>query len=63
MIDCPSSAVRGCVRSILPNHVYVIPPNKDLTILNGRLHLMELSQPRGVNLPIDTFLRSLEGIW
>jgi two-component system, chemotaxis family, CheB/CheR fusion protein len=44
---------------ILPNHVYVIPPNKDLTILHGRLHLMELSQPRGVNLPIDTFFRSL----
>jgi len=44
---------------IQPNHVYVIPPNKDLTILHGTLHLMELSQPRGVNLPIDTFFRSL----
>jgi two-component system CheB/CheR fusion protein len=42
-----------------PDHVYVIPPNKDLSILHGRLHLMELSQPRGVNLPIDSFFRSL----
>ncbi|MCP4679161.1 MAG: PAS domain S-box protein [Deltaproteobacteria bacterium] len=42
-----------------PNHVYVIPPNKDLTILHGTLNLMELSHPRGINLPIDTFFRSL----
>ncbi len=42
-----------------PNHVYVIPPNKDLSILHGTLTLMELSQPRGANLPIDYFLRSL----
>ena len=42
-----------------PNHVYVIPPNKDLTILNSTLQLTELSQPRGTNLPIDSFLRSL----
>ena len=41
------------------DHVYVVPPNKDLTILHGTLHLMELAQPRGVNLPIDSFLRSL----
>ena len=42
-----------------PNNVYVIPPNKELHILHGKLHLMDLSQPRGSNLPIDTFLRSL----
>ena len=39
-----------------PNHVYVIPPNKDLTILHATLQLMELRQPRGANLPIDIFL-------
>jgi two-component system, chemotaxis family, CheB/CheR fusion protein len=44
---------------IKPNHVYVIPPNKDLTILHGTLHLMELMQPRSANLPIDSFFRSL----
>ena len=42
-----------------PNHVYVIPPNKDLKIMNGRLLLMEPTQPRGVRLPIDSFFRSL----
>jgi len=44
---------------IEPEHVYVIPPNKDLSILNGKLFLMELSRPRGLNLPIDNFFRSL----
>ena len=41
------------------DHVYVIPPNKDLTILHGTLHLMDLVHPRGTNLPIDSFFRSL----
>ena len=44
---------------VLPNNVYVIPPNKNLNILNGNLHLMDLTQPRGANLPIDSFFRSL----
>ena len=39
------------------DHVYVIPPNKDMSILNGVLHL--LPRPRGLNLPIDFFFRSL----
>jgi len=42
-----------------PNCVYVIPPNKDMTILHGVLHLMEPAAPRGLRLPIDSFLRSL----
>ena len=42
-----------------PNAVYVIPPNKDLGILNGILQLMNPAQPRGANLPIDSFFRSL----
>lgn len=42
-----------------PNHVYVIPPNKDLSILHGSLSLMDLPQLRGAKLPIDSFLRSL----
>ncbi len=41
------------------NQIYVIPPNKDLTILNGILQLMDFSKPRGTNLPIDTFFRAL----
>lgn len=41
------------------NNVYVIPPNKDLSILNGRLLLTTLSKPRGANRPIDSFFRAL----
>jgi two-component system CheB/CheR fusion protein len=42
-----------------PNHVYVIPPNCDLSILHGILHLLEPAAPRGLRLPIDYFFRSL----
>lgn len=45
--------------TVQPNIVYVIPPNRDLAILNGVLHLMEMPLPRGLNLPIDSFFRSL----
>jgi two-component system CheB/CheR fusion protein len=41
------------------NTVYVVPPNQNLSILNGTLQLMELLRPRGANLPIDGFLRAL----
>jgi chemotaxis methyl-accepting protein methylase len=39
--------------------VYVIPPNKGMTILHGILHLFEPTVPRGLRLPIDFFLCSL----
>ncbi len=42
-----------------PDHVYVIPPNSDLSILQGVLHLVEPASPRGQRLPIDFFLRAL----
>ncbi len=44
---------------VKPNCVYVIPPNKDLSILHGTLHLFTPTTPRGLRLPIDLFLRSL----
>jgi chemotaxis methyl-accepting protein methylase len=44
---------------VQPNCVYVIPPNKDMSILHGFLHLLEPVTPRGLRLPIDFFLRSL----
>jgi chemotaxis methyl-accepting protein methylase len=44
---------------VKPNCVYVIPPNKDMSILHGVLHLFEPLAPRGLRLPIDFFLRSL----
>lgn len=44
---------------VQPNHIYLIPPKKNLTIFHGKL-LLEDQKPReGVNLPVDIFLRSL----
>lgn len=44
---------------IRPDRIYIIPPNRDLAILNDNLQLLAPQKPRGVNLPIDTFFRSL----
>ena len=41
------------------DHVYVIPPGKDMSLLHGVLHLLPQTSPRGHNLPIDYFFRSL----
>lgn len=41
------------------NCVYIIPPNHDMAFLNGILHLLEPSAPRGQRLPIDFFFRTL----
>ena len=41
------------------DHVYVIPPNRDLSLLHGVLHLLEPVAPRGLRLPIDFFFRAL----
>ncbi len=45
--------------AVAPDHVYVIAPNRDLSILHGVLHLLEPVTPHGLRLPIDGFLRSL----
>jgi two-component system CheB/CheR fusion protein len=45
-----------------PNKVYVIPPNADLAILEGVLHVMtppRTAIPHGPHLPVDYFFRSL----
>ena len=44
---------------VRPDCVYVIPPNKDMSILHGVLHLLAPAAPRGLRLPIDFFLCSL----
>ena len=44
---------------VKPDCVYLIPPNRDMSILHGVLHLFEPKNPRGLRLPIDFFLRSL----
>jgi two-component system CheB/CheR fusion protein len=44
---------------IQKNHVYIIPPAKDISILNGGLLLLEPTKPRGLRMPIDFFFQSL----
>lgn len=44
---------------VKPDNIYMIPPRKNLTIFHGRLVLREKDTARGVNLPIDIFLKSL----
>jgi len=44
---------------VLPDHVYVIPPNKSMSVAKGILYLSEPLETRGLRLPIDTFLCSL----
>lgn len=44
---------------VKPNCVYVIPPNKDLSMLHGSLFLLDPIASRGLRLPIDFFFRAL----
>jgi two-component system, chemotaxis family, CheB/CheR fusion protein len=42
-----------------PNHIYLIPPRKDMILSGGHLLLTDKEPARGLTLPIDHFLRSL----
>lgn len=44
---------------IKPNCIYVIPPNKSMSILNNTLYLFATVETQGIRLPIDIFFRSL----
>jgi len=44
---------------VKPNCVYIIPPNRDMALSDGALHLFEPALARGIRLPIDFFFRSL----
>lgn len=44
---------------IEPDCAYIIPPNRDMALFKGVLHLLEPSAPHGLRLPIDFFFRSL----
>ena len=41
------------------DHVYVIPPNADLEIQQGRFHVEVRTPPQVPHLPVDHFLQSL----
>lgn len=42
-----------------PGSIYLIPPKKNMTIKDGKLHLMDKPHGHGLNLPIDIFFNSL----
>ncbi|HEY0161419.1 MAG TPA: CheR family methyltransferase, partial [Edaphobacter sp.] len=42
-----------------PNHLYVLPPNFDATLEDGRFHLEQRPPSPRPHLPIDIFFRSL----
>ena len=44
---------------VVPNQVYVIPPDALLEIFHGVLHLSPAPTPHASSMPVDTFLRSL----
>jgi two-component system CheB/CheR fusion protein len=41
-----------------PNRVYVMPPDRNLVLVHGHLHLSQ-REPRGQQHPVDQFFRSL----
>lgn len=45
--------------SVQPDCVYIIPPNKDMSLFHGVLHLFEPVAQRGLRLPIDYLFRSM----
>jgi two-component system CheB/CheR fusion protein len=45
--------------AVEPDHVYVIPPNTNMTIQQGILRLAARTLTRGQHLPVDSFFRSL----
>jgi two-component system CheB/CheR fusion protein len=44
---------------VKPDCAYIIPPNRDMALLNGTLQLLEPASRRGLRQPIDFFFRSL----
>ena len=44
---------------IEPNSIYLIPPEKNMAMSDGRLLLTDKSEERGLSLPIDIFFSSL----
>ncbi|HSE87168.1 MAG TPA: CheR family methyltransferase [Candidatus Binatia bacterium] len=45
--------------TVCANHIYTIPPNKFLSLKDGKLYLTETIKRDGLRMPIDFFFRSL----
>lgn len=60
--EMPVDLITECL-SIEPNHVYIIPANRDLHVLDGAFRLKPISKPRGWPDVITVFLSSLAQHW
>ena len=49
--------------TLKPNQVFIIPPQRDLHVLDGEFRLKPISKPRGWPDVITVFLRSLTRHW
>jgi len=49
--------------TIEPDHVFIIPSNRDLHVSNGEFRLKPISKPRGWPDVITVFLRSITRHW
>jgi two-component system CheB/CheR fusion protein len=54
----PVLQVQGLIK-VEPNHVYVIPPAKHLSMADGHLHLSDPSRLPGRHVAVDLFFRTL----
>src|SRR3954471_3486950 len=54
----PVSQIVDRVR-VEPDHVYVIPPNQSLSMIDGHLGLSQVGRIEERRAPIDIFLRTL----
>jgi two-component system CheB/CheR fusion protein len=65
MAELLAKHTQMCVRQIedglrlAPGCIFLNPPDKNVSLFNHTLHLMELAVGRGINMPIDFFFRSL----
>src|SRR5207253_4858293 len=44
---------------VVPDHLFVIPPNASMTITDHSLQLRPREESHGIHMPIDHFMRSL----
>ena len=49
----------GARERLRPNHVYVIPPDRRLQMVDHEVSALEFDEPRGQRSPIDLFFRSV----
>src|SRR5215469_6369705 len=56
--EMPVTEVRRAT-PVEPDHVYVIPANADLSLVDGRLRVLRRKAAAGYHLPIDHFFQTL----